>query len=366
MTGKVSTIPFNFGGLPRDQSLWENSRLVFLPVPYDLTSTYLPGSRRGPMAILEASTHMELFDEELEGETFRVGFHTLDPLEAVASGPQEMIREIESVVGTVVQANKFPVVLGGEHTITLGAARALKKKYPQLSFLQLDAHADFRESYEGTPFSHACVGRRLAELGPLVQVGIRSLSLEENLFIKDAPVKTFLWHRLAELPEWAEGVCRTLSPQVYVTIDLDVLDPAIMPSVGTPEPGGLDWKTVTGLLRHVAQKKTVVGFDVVELTPIPGMIAPDFLAAKLIYRFSGRFFVLPFPAKKIQHLLRRYLNWKLWCPENFSLPKGSAFTRRNSVLSSWLCGMRELRNATSSMSPAFCLPAARSSRAPRD
>jgi len=290
MTGKVSTIPFNFGGLPRDQSRWENSRLVFLPVPYDLTSTYLPGSRRGPMAILEASTHMELFDEELEGETAQVGFHTLDPLEASASGPQEMIREIETVVGPVVEANKFPVLLGGEHTVTLGAAKTLKKKYPGLSFLQLDAHADLRDSYEGTPFSHACVGRRLAELAPLVQVGIRSLTREENLFIAEGKVKTFFWHRLAELPQWEEEVCQALSPQVYVTIDLDVLDPAIMPAVGTPEPGGLDWRGVTGLLRRVAQKKTVVGFDVVELTPIPGLIAPDFLAAKLIYRFVGEIF----------------------------------------------------------------------------
>jgi agmatinase len=190
------------------------------------------------------------------------------------------------------------VLLGGEHTITLGAARTLHKKYPQLSFLQLDAHADLRDSYEGTPFSHACVGRRLAELGALVQVGIRSLTREENLFIKEGRVKTFFWHRLAKLPQWEEEVCQALSPQVYVTIDLDVLDPALMPSVGTPEPGGLDWRAVTGLLRRVAQKKTVVGFDVVELTPIPGMIAPDFLAAKLIYRFVGEIFPPPLSREK--------------------------------------------------------------------
>ncbi len=290
MTGKVSTIPINFCGVPNDLSRWENSRVVFLPVLYDLTSTYLPGSRRGPMAILEASTHLELFDEELEWEPFQVGFHTLDPLEAVASGPQEMIREIETFAEPVVQADKFPVLLGGEHSITLGAVRALKKKYSQLSFLQLDAHADLRDSYEGTPFSHACVGRRLVELGPLVQVGIRSLTREENLFIKGGGVKTFFSHRLAELPQWEEEVCQALSPQVYVTIDLDVFDPAIMPSVGTPEPGGLNWRAITGLLRRLTQRKKVVGFDVVELTPIPGLIAPDFLAAKLIYRFLGEIF----------------------------------------------------------------------------
>jgi agmatinase len=200
-------------------------------------------------------------------------------------------------VEPVLRADKFPVVIGGEHTVTVGAARAAKQKYPRLSFLQLDAHADLRESYEGTPFSHACVGRRLAELGPLVQVGVRSLSLEENLYLKDAPVKSFPWHSLSLTPDWVERVGRALSAEVYVTIDLDVLDPAIMPAVGTPEPGGLDWKTLTQFLAHLAREKTVVGFDVVELAPIPGLIAPDFLAAKLIYRFLGSIFA-PFPPGK--------------------------------------------------------------------
>ena len=290
MSFKSSTIPLNFCGLPHDQCLWENSRVVFLPIPYDLTSTYVSGSRRGPMAILEASTHMELFDEELDCETSRAGFHTLDPLEPLASGPLEMIREIEGAVAPAVAAKKFPVLLGGEHTITLGAANLLKKEHPGLSFLQLDAHADLRDSYEGTPYSHACVGRRLAELAPLVQVGVRSLTREELLFIRDRGVKTFFWYQLAETPEWEEGVCRALSEKVYVTIDLDVFDPAVMPSVGTPEPGGLDWRAVTRLLRRVARAKTVVGFDLVELAPIPGLIAPDFLAAKLAYRFLGEIF----------------------------------------------------------------------------
>jgi agmatinase len=293
MTGKFTTVPFNFGGLPHDRCRWEDSRVVFLPVPYDLTSTYLPGSRRGPLAILEASTHMELFDEALEQETYRVGFHTLDPLEAVATGPREMIGLVEKYVQRVVRAGKFPVLIGGEHSLSLGAARALKKKHPRLSFLQLDAHADLRESYEGTTFSHACAGRRLAEIGPLVQVGIRSLTRDEHLFIQKGKAKTLFWHHLAQTPDWQEEVCRSLLPEVYVTIDLDVLDPAIMPAVGTPEPGGLDWKSLTGLLRLVAGQKKVVGFDVVELTPIPGLIAPDFLAAKLIYRFLGEIF-LPF------------------------------------------------------------------------
>ena len=284
------TTTLNFGGIPRRNSLWENSRVVFLPVPYDLTTTYLPGARRGPLAILEASTHLELFDEELEVEPYRLGFHTLEPLEAVASGPEEMVRQIQAYAEPVVRANKFPVLIGGEHTVTLGSVRALREKYPRLSFLQLDAHADLRESYEGTPFSHACVGRRLAGLGPLVQVGVRSLSQEENLYLRNAPVKCFPWHSLSGTPDWVEQVCQALPAEVYVTIDLDVLDPAIMPAVGTPEPGGLDWKTLTQFLAYLARGKTVVGFDVVELAPIPGLIAPDFLAAKLIYRFLGNIF----------------------------------------------------------------------------
>jgi len=290
MSQKPSAIPLNFGGIAPKASLWPNSRVVFIPVLYDLTSTYLPGSRRGPLAILEASTHMELFDEELNQETYRLGFHTLDPLEAVAAGPEEMAHQVQVYAQKVLRANKFPVLIGGEHSVTLGMARAVKEKYPRVSFLQLDAHADLRSSYEGTPFSHACVGRHLSQMGPLVQVGLRSLSSTENVFLAQSKIKAFFWHRLSEIDGWEDKICQALADEVYVTIDLDVLDPAIMPAVGTPEPGGLNWKTLTSLLRRVALKKTVVGFDVVELTPIPGLVAPDFLAAKLIYKFLGAIF----------------------------------------------------------------------------
>ncbi len=290
MTIPSVTIPLNFGGLSGDETLFKHARVVFLPVPYDLTSTYLAGSRRGPIAILEASTHMELFDEELQLETFRVGFHTLDLLEPLASGPEHMIHTIQNDAERILQAGKFPVLIGGEHTVTLGMVQALKKYHPRLSFLQLDAHADLRDRYGGTPFSHACVARRLSEWGPLVQVGIRSMSAEENQFQQGAPVRSFFWHQMLSTPNWEEAVCQGLSDEVYVTIDLDVLDPAIMPAVGTPEPGGLDWTAITQLLKQVAARKKVVGFDVVELTPIPGFIAPDFLAAKLIYRFLGYLF----------------------------------------------------------------------------
>lgn len=290
MAPKIQTVPFNFGGIPRDQCAWENARVVFLSAPYDLTTSYLPGSRRGPLAILEASTHLELFDEELGFETARLGLHTLDPLEALASGPEEMLRRISAYARPVLEAGKFPVLLGGEHSVTLGLAFELLKKYPRLSFLQLDAHADLRADFEGTPYSHACVGRRLAEKGPLVQVGIRSLSFEESVFLKASPVRSYPWHTLAELPAWEEEAIAHLGDEVYVTIDLDVLDPAVMPATGTPEPGGLDWRTLTRFLAKVARSRKIVGFDVVELAPIPGWVAPDFLAAKLVYRFLGGIF----------------------------------------------------------------------------
>lgn len=290
MNTKLTTIPLNFGGLLPEQSRWEDSQVVFIPVLYDLTSTYLPGSRRGPWAILEASTHMELFDEELEIDVSRIGFHTLEPLEAVASGPEAMVRQIQAYARKVIRAKKFPVLIGGEHTVSLGMARAIKEKYPNVSFLQLDAHADLRDSFEGTSWSHACVGRRLTELGPLVQVGLRSLSREENSFLKKGRVTSFFWHRFPDFPDWVERVCRALSPEVDVTIDLDVLDPAVMPSVGTPEPGGFHWPELIQFLRRIAREKTIVGFDVVELAPIPGFIAPDFLAAKLTYGFLGAIF----------------------------------------------------------------------------
>jgi agmatinase len=233
---------------------------------------------------------MEVFDEELEIDTSRIGIHTLPPLEAVASGPEAMVGQVQSYAEKVVRAGKFPVLIGGEHTVSLGMARAIKGKYPAVSFLQLDAHADLRDSFEGTSWSHACVGRRLTELGPLVQVGLRSLSREENSFLKKGKVTSFFWHRFPDIPDWVERVCHALSPEVYVTIDLDVLDPAIMPSVGTPEPGGFHWPDLTQFLRRIAREKTVVGFDVVELAPLPGWVAPDFLAAKLIYRFLGAIF----------------------------------------------------------------------------
>jgi agmatinase len=230
---------------------------------------------------------MELFDEELKKETFRIGIHTMDQLEMSAAGPEQMIEKVSSVARHCLNSNKFPVMIGGEHSLTLGMVRPFRERFQSLSILQLDAHADLREEYQETPYNHATVGRRMRELCPLVQVGVRSMSREEWDFLLDSGVKTFFASGIREKNGWIDGVLKSLTEEVYITLDLDVLDPSIMPSVGTPEPGGLWWYEILDLLRQVIFHKRVVGMDIVELTPIPGNIAPDFLAAKLVYRMIG-------------------------------------------------------------------------------
>jgi agmatinase len=277
----------NFGGIEPEYADFERALFVVLPVPYDLTSTYRSGSRLGPAAILDASAHMELYDEELGRETYRCGIHTLPFLEPDARGPREMVESIRRETAAVVQASKIPVTLGGEHSISFGCVQALKEKYPALSVLQFDAHADLRDVYQGSPFSHASVARRISECCPLVQAGIRSMSAEDAAFLADSRIKSFSAQYILEDKDWCEAIARHLQGDVYISVDLDVLDPAFMPSTGTPEPGGIGWKDLLRLIRAVAEKCRIRGFDVVELSPIPGIVAPDFLAAKLTYRMMG-------------------------------------------------------------------------------
>ncbi|MFA5323474.1 MAG: agmatinase [Smithella sp.] len=276
----------NFGGIYPAYSL-RDALFVVVPVPYDLTSTYQPGSRRGPAAIIEASTNMELYDEELKKETYLAGIHTTLPVTVDARGPKNMINAVRKKISKIVALDKMPVMLGGEHSITFGAVQALKEKYPKLSVLQLDAHADLRESYQGSPSSHAAVARRISEICPLVQVGIRSMSKEEADFLPQSKVKSYSADFVSGKKDWCEIICKNLKGDVFVTIDLDVFDPSIMPATGTPEPGGLYWRDVLRLLKSVSRSCKIRGFDVVELAPVSGIIAPDFMAAKLIYRFMG-------------------------------------------------------------------------------
>ena len=276
----------NFGGIYPAHSL-SKALFVVVPVPYDLTSTYQSGSRRGPAAIIEASTNMELYDEELKQETYLAGIHTTLPVTVDARGPKNMINIVRKKIHKIASLGKIPVMLGGEHSISLGAVQALKEKYPKLSVLQLDAHADLRRSYQGSAYSHAAVARRISEICPLTQVGIRSMSKEEADFLPQSKVKSHSADFVLEQKEWCEKICKDLKGDIFVTIDLDVFDPSIMPSTGTPEPGGLYWRDVLSLLKSVSYSCKIRGFDVVELAPIPGTIAPDFMAAKLIYRLMG-------------------------------------------------------------------------------
>lgn len=277
----------NFGGIDAvEYTSFEDALFAVLPVPYDLTSTYQAGSRKGPAAIVEASSNMELYDEELRKETYRSGIYTLEPLEIDARSPRHMIDRVRNETAQILKSGKIPVILGGEHSISLGVVEAMKEQYPNISVLHFDAHADMRDSYQGTPYSHACVARRISELCPVVQAGIRSMSSEEALFIERTNREII---NPAELnsPDSVERICGKLTKDIYITVDLDVLDPSVMPATGTPEPGGVLWKDLIRLICEVSRNGMIRGFDVVELCPIPGLIAPDFTAAKLVYRIMG-------------------------------------------------------------------------------
>jgi agmatinase len=277
-------LPFAYGGLLPEESAFEQSQVVILPIPYEQTTTYGTGTKEGPMAIIAASRHMELYDEELDFEAYRVGIHTLRELEPVASGPKAMLERITEVARDLLAHGKFVVSLGGEHTISFGLVRAFAERYPNLSVLQFDAHADLRDAYQGTPYNHASVLRRVSEIVPAVQVGIRSLSREEATWVKATGRHLFYASEVIGSPTAAAAISDALTDQVYITICLDGLDPSIMPAVGTPEPGGLGWYDVLRIVRRVAETRHIVGFDVVELFPIAGNFAPDFLAAKLVYK----------------------------------------------------------------------------------
>jgi agmatinase len=228
---------------------------------------------------------MELWDEEV-GAVYRAGIHTLPELEPTAAGPEAMVDRVEQATEWILTGGRLPVILGGEHSITTGAVRAAQRRYPGLSVLQIDAHGDMRDTYLDSPFSHACVMRRIREMVPAASVGIRSLSEEEAEYLKENPVPMWSTRRFRALPDLSP-VLDALTDDVFVTFDVDGLDPSVMPATGTPEPGGLDWYEAVDLLRAVAEKKRIVGFDVVELAPMNGQTASDFLCARLVYRLIG-------------------------------------------------------------------------------
>jgi len=279
-----------FGGTTPTTTDFDNARVVIFPVPLDRTTTYVPGTRNGPHEILVASSHMELWDEETETDVHSIGIFTLPEMQFPFATMDEVVREIRRVATELVARGKFPVVLGGEHSITAPIVAALAAKHPGLSVLQIDAHADLRDSYMGTPHNHACAMRRVLEYARSTQVGIRSLSPEEAAAVPTLPTEIFYDFNMRQHEDWIERVVDSLGETVYITIDCDAFDPAIMPAVGTPEPGGLTWYEMLTLLRRVIDRRRVVGCDIVELCPLPGHVAPNFLCAKLIYKIlSYRF-----------------------------------------------------------------------------
>ena len=290
--------PRTFLGLPPELSAYASARVALLPVPYDATTSYRAGTRDGARAIVDASTQIELYDADLDREPAEVGIATLDPLEPDFSSPARMVERVRDATAALLDDGKFPLLLGGEHSLTSGAVAACKARYPDLGVLHLDAHADLRDEYHGTPHSHACAMRRVVDLGcPLTSVGIRSLSAEEAAFRRGptpVPVVTIPASRIARVRYdaarldalWDE-IIAGLPPTIYITVDLDVFDPSLMEAVGTPEPGGLDWWEVTGLLRRACAARRVVGADVVELAPAEGPESCAFAAAKLTYALIG-------------------------------------------------------------------------------
>ena len=279
-----------YGGTTPTTTDFDNARVVILPIPLDRTTSYVAGTRNGPHEILVASAHMELWDEETETDVHSIGIYTMPEMEFPFATMDEVVAEIQRVATELVSRGKFPMVLGGEHSITAPVVAALAAKHQGLSVLQIDAHADLREHYMGTPHNHACAMRRVLDHAKATQVGIRSLSIEEAAAVPTLATRIFYDYNMRQDPKWIDRVVESLSDTVYITIDADGLDPAIMPSVGTPEPGGLSWYETLTLLRKVIESRKVVGCDLVELCPTPGNIAPNFLCAKLVYKIlSYRF-----------------------------------------------------------------------------
>lgn len=275
----------------------ERAAACILPVPYDATSSWMKGAGRGPAALISASNYVEMWDIETATEPYRHGIATLPPVE-IDGPPDALADAVEHRVGQILDRGQLPVMLGGEHSVTVGAVRAAAARTPGLSVLQVDAHADTRETYGGSAYNHGCVMARVREHCPIVQVGIRSLDTSEVEGLDGERV--FFAHEIAVeragatdpsgARPWMERAARLLSEDVYVTIDVDGFDPSVMPATGTPEPGGLYWYEVNALLRLVAGSRRIVAFDVVELLDLPGHHASAFTAAKLVHRLLAEIF----------------------------------------------------------------------------
>jgi agmatinase len=271
----------NFAGIEKKYCTFENAAILLQSIPYDGTSTWGKGADMAFPAFLDALENMELYDIETESEVYKKGVHIL-PEVRENSSPETMVKAVYESAKQNLKLNKFCTYFGGEHSVSIGVIRAYNEEYEELSVLQLDAHADLREEYDGTPYNHACALHEASQSCNLIQVGIRSMDSSEMKYLnKD---KCYFAHDIYQQSDWMDDSISKMTENVYLTIDLDVLDPSIMPSTGTPEPGGLDWYTLLKYLRKVFRTKNIVGFDIVELAPQEGQKAPDFLTAKLYYK----------------------------------------------------------------------------------
>ena len=282
-----SDLPMNFGGIEEEEySSFENARILIWPVSYEGTVSYGTGTGAGAMAIIDASRNMELYEEDTDTEIFKLGIHTLGEF-MPRETPEEMMEALYARTKELLNSNKFICMLGGEHSVSAPVIKAHHEKYPNLSVLQIDAHADLRDEYDGTPHSHASIMARVVKdlRIPSVQVGIRSISGDEARSLReDLPTK-ILWARdIVGKTDWFDEAVNSLSDEVYLTIDIDGLDPSIVPTTGTPEPGGLGWYETLTLIRRIAEKKRIVGMDLVEYSYFENYDSPAFLCSKLVYK----------------------------------------------------------------------------------
>ncbi|HEX5708751.1 MAG TPA: agmatinase [Pyrinomonadaceae bacterium] len=279
-------LPMNFGGIDDEGlSSFEGARVVVWPVSYEGTVSYGGGTGEGALAVVDASRNMELYDEETDAEVYRLGIHTTDVTPPGAT-PEEMMRTLYERARELVATGKFVCMIGGEHSVSGPVIRAHAEKHENLSVLQIDAHADLRDSYDGTPHSHASIMARVVKdlKIPSVQVGIRSISAEEARSIDSIPTRIFWAKDIVGRTDWWDEAVEGLTENVYLTIDIDGLDPSLVAQTGTPEPGGLGWYETVGLIRTLARKRRVVGMDLTEYSFVEGQSASAFLCAKLIYK----------------------------------------------------------------------------------
>jgi agmatinase len=270
-----------FLDMPPQYADYQQASVVLLPVPYDGTSTFIKGADKAPQAIIDASDSIELYDIEEDVSIYTHGIHTAQPVLENRT-PELMTQAVYERVKLYLSDNKLVGLLGGEHSVSFGAIKAHAEKYPDLTVLQLDAHADLRETYHNSPYNHACVMRRTQEIAKVVQVGIRNVCEEERQFI--VPENIFYAHKIRHFDDWMQDAIARMTENVYLTIDLDCFDPSILPSTGTPLPGGMTWWQVLDFVSEVNKQRNIVGFDVVELCPNPQEKSSDVLTAVLVYK----------------------------------------------------------------------------------